>query len=484
MTRPIRPPRCLWPMLAAGAIALVCGGRVARAQTTPAPPPPPPAPQTSLTLGDVVAMAKERAPSVHAAFARIASAEAGIDRVAAGRLPSLSLQGSGTAFATNGQVYSGGVVSTASNEWYLVGTGALNLSWNIYDFGHTQAAVDAAKAGVRSATLLARATEQSAMAEAAVAFFSLLADDELVRSSEAARADREHVVTITKHLVEAGYRTPVDATRAQIALDVANLDRSMAMATRDSDAVTLATALMLDPATSFRLTAPQPLAVDEAAAGNAAVALRGRRDVAAAAARVDQARLGLTSANRGRLPVFGASASGQVLYSHDSSTSTVEVPTGVGGRTQGATTSIPFTSTTDGPSELVQGSLTLTFPLFDATINANIRTAEASLGEAQASLEQVTLSARGEAIQAARQARSARGLLDQSQHLLTGTSANLAAVEDRYANGMEDPLVLADAQREDALARVAIVRARLAYDVAAVRLLAGLSRADELLKMK
>jgi multidrug efflux system outer membrane protein len=463
MTRPPRSLTRLSPALAAGAIALACEAPPARAQQTPA------APSAALTLAEVVAMAKERAPAVHAAFARIASAEAGVDRASAAHLPSIYAQGSGTAFATNGQVYASGVVSSASNEWYAVAAGALNLQWTLYDFGHTSSAVDAASAGVTAATLSARATEQTAMAEAAVAFFTLLADDDLVRSADAARADREHVAAITHHLVEGGYRTTVDEKREQIALEVAKLDLSLASAARDSDSVSLATALQLDPTTTFQLTAPEPLSVDENAAANGTVALRARRDVAAAAARVEQARHGVDSASHAHLPVLAASASGQLLYAHDSATYS-----GPGGGT----------TTTDGPTELVQGTLTLTLPLFDATINANVRAAEGSLREAQAGLEQVTLSARTEAIQAARQARSARTLFEQSQHLAEATAANLAAVEDRYSNGMESPLTLADAQREDKNARVAIVRARLAYDVAAVRLLAGLSRADELLKAR
>jgi outer membrane protein TolC len=427
---------------------------------------------TSLTLGQVVAMAKERAPAVHAAFAQIASAEAGVDRSRAARLPSLYLQAAGNGFATNGQVFSSGVISSASTEYYVTGSGALNLQWTLYDFGHTGSAIDAAKEGVKAATLSARAVEQTAMAEAAVAFFTLLADDELIQSAEGVRADREHVLGVTHSLVEGGYRTKVDETRAKIGLQVADLDLSVAKGARDNDSVSLATVLLLDPATTFKLAPPAPIAVDEAGAGDGTVALRARRDVAAAAARVEQARLGVASAKRAHLPVLAATASGEILYAHDVEELPASGPTPAN------------TYTVDGPTELVQGALTLTIPIFDSLVNANVRSAEASLGEAQAGLEQITLAARRDALQSARQARTAKVLFEQSQHLAEGTAANLAAIEDRYASGIEGPLELADAQRQDALARNAIVRARLAYDVAAVKLLAGLSRADDLLKVR
>jgi outer membrane protein TolC len=463
--RPIRRFRCTaLALFGAASVALGPAARYARAQSAPTGEAPA---TTTMTLGDVVALAKARAPAVHGAFARAASAEAGVDRARAGLLPSLYVQGMGAAFTTNGQVYSNGLVSNASTDSYLVASAALNFQWNVYDFGHTSNTIQAANAGVAAATLSARATEQLAMAEAAVAFFTLLADDELVRAAEAIRADREHLVAITHHLVEAGYRTPVDEARAQIGLDVAMLELSTATASRDSDSVTLATSLLLDSRATIHLSAPPSMILDPGGTTDGDAAVRARQEVAAAAARVEQARHGVDAAKSAHLPVLSAVGSGQLLYAHD-----VATYPGTGA------------TTTNAPTELAQGSLMLTVPVFDALINANVRTAEAGLQEAQANLEQISLAARNDAILASRQARSARVVLEQSQRLTTGTAANLATVEERYATGIESPLTLADAQREDALARTAIVRARLAYEVAAVRLLAGLSRADELLKAR
>ncbi len=253
------------------------------------------------------------------------------------------------------------------------------------------------------------------------------------------------------------------------------MDLTIAKSGRPSDSVTLATALFVDPSTVFHLTPPAPLAVDPNAAGNGSVALRARRDVAAAEARVEQARLGVSSAKHAYLPQIAATGSGQLIYEHDIET----------GPTYLAPPA-PATATTvsNSPTELLQGSLTLTLPIFDAVVNANVKAAEATLGEAQAGLEQIALSARSDAIQTSRQARNARAVLEQSQRLVEGTAANLSVVEDRYAAGLEGPLVLADAQREDALARHKVVTSKLAYDVAAVRLLASLARASELLKVQ
>ena len=421
----------------------------------------------TLSLSEAVTLAKERAPIVHEAFARIASAEASVDHASAFRLPAFWVQGMGAGFTSNGQVYNGGGLSSgAMTESYLMGQGSLNMQWALYDFGHTSSAIDSARAGVRSANLTARASEQAAMAEAAVAFFTLMADDEFLRSTQEVRADRERVLAMTHRLVEVGIRTPVDETRAEVGLDVAKLDVSTAEATRDNDAVNLASALLIDPTSTFRLVAPGEVAVDENVGANGSEALRARYEVAAGAARVEQTRHDLDSARHAYLPVLGAAASGTAQYTKDRST--VD----------------QVTSVTGSPTEYAQGTLTLTVPVFDPLIRANVRVAEASVGEATANLERLKQNAVTEATRASTQVRSARLVLAQAMHLTTGSTANLTAVEARYSSGMESPLALADAQREDAIARVAVVRARLALEVARVHLLAALSRTGELARAR
>jgi outer membrane protein len=298
------------------------------------------------------------------------------------------------------------------------------------------------------------------MAEAAVAYFTLLADDGLVQAAEAARADREGVELITRRVVAAGFRPPVDETRAQVGVDVAKLDVAVARATRDNDSASLAAALMLDPATAFRLEAPAPsVSLAPAATGpGVAVVVDTRPTVVAARHRVERMRLELQAARGARLPSVTMQGQGAVLYTSD--------------RVQGTPSNMP--------SAFVSGALNLTVPLFDPQANANVRIAEAAVGDAQANLEQVTVSAWSAASLAWRQLESTRAILEQAERVSVGTAANLAAVEDRYASGSESPLGVADAQREDALAQVAVIKAHLALDVARVRLLAQLSRVEEL----
>jgi outer membrane protein TolC len=137
-----------------------------------------------------------------------------------------------------------------------------------------------------------------------------------------------------------------------------------------------------------------------------------------------------------------------------------------------------------GPSLFGQVSLLATLPLFDPVIQANIEAAEAKVGIAHANLERVTLDARLDRELATARLRTARAVLDQAQQVEVFAHINLSTVESRYAAGVESPFSLIDAQREDRVARLAVVRARLAVDTAGVKLLAAEARADVLLRTR
>ena len=171
----------------------------------------------------------------------------------------VSIQGAGTAFTTNGQIYSGGLVSTASTDTYLLAQGTLNLQWTLYDFGrHVESTIDSAKAGVTAAGLSARASEQRAMAEAAVAFFTLLADDARwsSRRTRCGPIANGSSASRTASCSRGSGRRWTDNARPSGPGGGAARRASVAEAARDNDQVILASALMLlDPATTFHLQA-------------------------------------------------------------------------------------------------------------------------------------------------------------------------------------------------------------------------------------
>jgi outer membrane protein TolC len=221
--------------------------------------------------------------------------------------------------------------------------------------------------------------------------------------------------------------------------------------------------LRLDPREPWRLERPHPLAVD-AAAGTT---IEARHEVVAARAKVDQARRASEAARRARLPTLSAAAFGTVLWAAQQSSASQQSP-----------------SSSDGPSVLGQVSLTATLPLSDPQIEANVRAAEANVSSAAAELERVTLRARLDVDVAASRLANARSLLAQAEQLAAASRASLAAMEDRYAAGVETPLALVDLQREDALARIAVIRGQLAVDTGSVQLLAAQARAEVLLQAR
>ncbi len=191
------------------------------------------------------------------------------------------------------------------------------------------------------------------------------------------------------------------------------------------------------------------------ARGHAAVA--NRPEFAAARQRLAQAESQASAARSGRLPTLAAQASGTVNYSE---------------RLQG--------QGAFGISEQLQGAVTLSWPVFDPTVQANVRVADANVTTARETLAQQSLQVRAAAVQAAINLHAARLTLDQSERLAATAAANLDQATGRYQAGAAPLLELVDAQAADASARYTVVRARLAFQIARVNLLTATGEIERL----
>jgi len=413
--------------------------------------------ERALTLEDALSLARASAPSVKQAAARVADAEARLSRASAPRVPTVHVAGSGNGFASNGSFLTQGV-STPTSQTAVWADATLNLTWTLLDFGKTSGAVRGAEAGIDGAKDDLRASAETAMAQAAVAYYTLLGDEALVAAARESLAQRERSLAVTAGLASAGARSPVDWTRARAAVEAARSELVIAEATADDDALSLAAALSLPVDERLHVARPADLRVDEDPRAAADAALAARPELAFARRHVEQTRHDLDSAQRGRLPTLSTQASGTVRYTY--------LPDGdvKGGET----------------SKIAQGSLILSMPILDPVITANVRAAEASVSAAEADVTARAASVRYEAARAAIAVRSARAVLAQSKQQESGAAATLAMIEDRYKNGFAGPLDLIDAQREDAAARVLAVRAGRALDIARLRLLAATGKIDTL----
>jgi outer membrane protein len=417
----------------------------------------------NLTLAQTVILATQRAPVVHAAIAKIASSEAALAHASAPRLPTLQFELGANVFTSQGRVFSDGIVSSPSRETYLVGQSTVALRWTVYDFGRTSNAISAAQAGVASAHLSAEATEQAAIEESATAFFCLLADTDLTLQASAIVGDRQRILAITHRLVESGLRTEADEIRAEVDLDAARLDAVVAEGARSESATVLTSMLALSPETELQLIAPSDVAFMNRLQRTSTVK---RRDLAAANARIVQAKKEFSATERARLPTVAMGASATTLYAYDRSS-------------DGEASRV-----TRGPSAFAQAGLTLSVPIFDPKLGSDSRLASGRLQEAQASLELIEHNAKAESSGALTRLRSSEAVFEQSRRLALVAGASLGAIEDLYAAGLESPLSLVNAQREDSRARVNSVRARVAYQLAQIRFLASVGGASALLTVR
>ncbi len=443
--RKLRVPRA---SLISFALALSLGAPAALAQTQPAPP-------MELTLADALRRAAADPPAVRVALARAESARAQIDQASAGYYPTVTASGSASLGFTDQPVL--------ANLRYQSVTMGLNAGITarvpIYDFGRTGNAVTAATRGSAAAREDVRTARVQAMSAVASAYLTVLSDQEAVNAARAVLEQREAHLRIAEGLVNAGARPPIERTRAQIDLEAGRLDLTSAETRARNDRATLAVALGMDPLRDLTL-APLPdalLTVDDDPAHAAAIAVEHRPEFAAARARVAQAEAQYAQTRAGRLPILSAQGSASVNYS--------ERLTG-----QGAF----------GLSEQVQGSVNLTWPLYDPSVGANTRAAEANVSSARETLLQQSLTVRSAAAQAAISLQGARLSREQSERYAVTAAANLDQATGRYQGGAAPMLELVDAQAADASARYAVIRARLAEQIARVTLLTAMGDLDRL----
>jgi len=285
-----------------------------------------------------------------------------------------------------------------------------------------------------------------------VAYLTVLNDRENLASLDATIAQRDARVRIAEGLVTAGSRPAIEAIRARLDLESSRLERAAAEERAVSNVAALASALGVDPLRPVRV---QPVddgafsaPLDPALAAERAIAAR--PEFAAARHRLAQAEAQLAATHAGRYPTLGASANVGASYSE------VLTGNGLSGITQSAGVGV-----------------SLSWPLYDPTVRANVEVAAANVTVARRNLEAQTLQVRTAAVQAAVSARAAQATLAQAERLAEAAAANLEQAAGRYAQGAAQLLELVDAQAADAGARVAVLRARLNAYTARAQLLAA-----------
>lgn len=426
-----------------------------------------PAGPASLSLSEAIELALKDYPTIRESLALARAAKEGVGVARTAYLPRLDVLWQENR-ATRNNVFgllfpqaivpqvSGPVLGTTSYDSVWGSAAGMLLSWEAVDFGRRKATVDVARAQTTVATAQNELTQLDVAAAAADAFLTVLAADETVRAVRA-NVDRLQVFAESvRVLVRNQLRPGVDEARAEAELAMARNQRAQAVQAAEIARADLAeaigaagTAVTLDPAPLTilpELPAPATASVQmhpAARAGSAALeTVRARQRV-------------LDRSYRPRLDVQSVWA----------------------GRGGGA----------DAPGQPAQGNglmpqvpnwavgISVTFPVFDVfSVNAR-RRVELDNEAAERARYEHTLQ------RLTTKVARARALITAATEIARNTPAERTAATQaesqaraRYTSGLASVTEVADAERllaqaeaDDAVARLGVWRALLAASQAA-----------------
>jgi len=398
-----------------------------------------------VTLTDALARARSVAPAARRARATTLVAEAGEAVAGARRWPSVTMQLASNVFSSRGLVFANGVSTTAAAQDVVYGSGTLNASWTLYDFGKISAAKDAARHGTVQSEFDSRAVEQTAMLAVAEVYIEATMTRDEVAIARSGVESREQILRVTESQVGAGLRNVFDATRARIDVEAMRSD----LATAESKWVVARTRLaaLLDP------DGPPREDVDtEWPSFSAALpeGIEGSPEVASARARRESLARSMDEARAARYPTLAATAtaSGNAV-------------------SMGEGTSL---------SRVGSAGLTLSMPILDAQISASIKLGESRHEEAAAAAHETSARVTTEARALATMIARTQLVITAADQLLARTEEHLAIVKARYVAGIIGPLELYDAFTLERQARMRVLGARGDHAMAHVRYLATVGR--------
>lgn len=187
--------------------------------------------QTSLTIEQAINLAGQF-PSIAAAQEQVNAAAAGIRLARTNYLPSVNAVGQVNR-ATRNNVFglllpqtvipsmSGPVLGTNNGTTVWGSAAGVLISWEPFDFGRRRALVRLAQATEGRAQLSAESARFEVQTSTGAAFLTLLASEQTVRVAQASVDRAQVVVKSVKALVDAKLRPGADLSRANTELDAA-----------------------------------------------------------------------------------------------------------------------------------------------------------------------------------------------------------------------------------------------------------------------
>jgi len=414
-----------------------------------------------MTLNDAVQAALKNYPAIKERRARAAAADEGVNVAKTAYLPRLDLLFQENRATTNNVFglllpqsvippISGPVLGTKSYDSVWGSAGGVLLSWEAVDFGQRKADVAVARIQSDAARAQTALTELDVAAAAGDAFLTVLAADESVHAARANVERLEVFANTVRTLVQNQLRPGADQSRAEAELAIARNQLSLAVQSAEISRAALADAIgaagMSVEPTAGSLSVVPEIAIES-------LSIKAHPAVQLGQAGIDTVKARERALDRAYFPHL-------MLQSAFAGRGTgADVP-GLPSSGSGAWLQVPNWAV----------GATVTFPAFDLfSINARKRVEAQNEIAETAAYEQTVQTV-------TTQDARARALVKAALEIAKNTPVELQAARDaesqaraRYQNGLTSVIEVAEAQRvlaqaeaDDAVARLGVWRALLA----------------------
>jgi outer membrane protein TolC len=428
----------------------------------------PPAPQSGLTISQAVQDASRNYPSIRVSQEQINAAAAGIRLARTAYLPRIDVLAQANR-ATRNNVFgmllpqsvipsmSGPVLDT--NNFGTAWGSAIGtlVTWEPFDFGLRQAGVAAAGAVRAHQEATLRRTQFEVTAAAADAYVTLIAAQETVRAAQAGVDRAEVLARTTGALVSSQLRPGADASRAQAELAAARTQLIQAQQAVAVARANLSQFVGMDPA---QITAAAPRLLQLPPQRTVApLDTEANPLVLEQTAAVDQLKAQLRVLERSYFPKFALQAA---AYARGTGAER-------DGRILGGVNGL-------GPSfQNYALGFTVTFPVFDlAGIRAREAAQSATIRAETARSQQIAVDLKARWNAAVATLAGARSVAANAPVQISAARAATDQATARYRAGLgnidevaEAQRLLAQAEIDDALARLGVWRALLGVAIAA-----------------
>jgi len=374
-----------------------------------------------ISLHQAVAMALSYNPRIDVAREQCLQGLGSFTQAKSGYLPQVSASGQ------YGQQW---VKNLTPSEDDTLGYASLSLSQLIYDFGRTTGAIDASRFSLEAAEANLHQYIQDVVLSLRTAFYDVLEKQRLVTVAEEAINNYEQHLYRAKRYFDAGVRTRIDVTNAQVNLSNARLDKLRADSDLKASRVVFENVLGIRPdngnyileAGHARLEdlAEEKPQIDRSLDIMLATALENRADMRQVHLLTEAAQSAITRAKGGYFPSIKAVGSYET-YETDLSESSFPDQWNV--------------------------SVGLTWELFSGfKTEGEVVESKARYRELMASLRELQLAVVEEVTESYLRADENRQGVDLADEVLELAKENLELAEGRYKAGLNDMIEFNDAQ--------------------------------------